>query len=71
MDNLVDESYLRDLPLWSDDEARAVLSEVCEKHGVPIDVPLSSLTTIKMASPDCTPTREQFPVAAPLTTCVF
>jgi hypothetical protein len=38
MDNLIDDSYLNDMPLWSDDEAKAVLSEVCKKHGVPVDV---------------------------------
>lgn len=38
MDDLFDESYLSDLPLWSDDTAKSVLAEVCAKHGVPIDV---------------------------------
>lgn len=38
MDNLVDDAYLSDLPLWSDLDAQKVMSEVCEKHGVPIDV---------------------------------
>jgi hypothetical protein len=31
-------SDLNDLPLWSDEEARAVLVKVCKRHGVPVDV---------------------------------
>lgn len=38
MDNLIDDTYLNDLPIWSDNEAKEVLSKVCEKYGVPIDV---------------------------------
>lgn len=38
MDSLIDDTYLSDLPLWSDDVAKQVLSDVCEKHGVPFDV---------------------------------
>jgi len=38
MDDLLDDSYLNDLPLWYDDEAKKVLSEVCERHKIPIDV---------------------------------
>ena len=30
--------FLGDLPLWSDPGARAVLEQLCEKHGVPMDV---------------------------------
>ncbi|MDP1645605.1 MAG: hypothetical protein Q8L71_08915 [Thiobacillus sp.] len=30
--------FLGDLPLWSDPNARAVLEELCVKHGVPMDV---------------------------------
>jgi hypothetical protein len=33
-----DESLLTDLPLWADDDARARLSQVCEKYNVPVDV---------------------------------
>ncbi|MGE0876481.1 MAG: DNA modification system-associated small protein [Burkholderiales bacterium] len=32
------DDLLGDLPLWSDDEARAVLVRVCKKHSVPVDV---------------------------------
>lgn len=32
------EYYLGDLPLWSDDEARAILNELCEHNAVPLDV---------------------------------
>lgn len=39
MDELIiDETYLSDLPLWSDAETREVLEQVCEKHNVPLDV---------------------------------
>lgn len=34
----MDEALLGDLPLWSDDDARAVLVRVCRRHGVPVDV---------------------------------
>lgn len=30
--------YLGDLPLWSDEEARAVLKSLCNEHGIPLDV---------------------------------
>lgn len=32
------ETYIGDLPLWSDDEAKAVLEKLCDEHGVPLDV---------------------------------
>jgi hypothetical protein len=38
MDDLVDDNYLSDLPLWSDETAMKTLSEVCEKYEVPVDV---------------------------------
>ncbi|MGY6130037.1 DNA modification system-associated small protein (plasmid) [Paraburkholderia strydomiana] len=38
MENYGDDGYLADLPLWSDDNARALLEEVCTRHGVPVDV---------------------------------
>ena len=37
-DVLIDDSYLSDLPLWADEDARAVLERVCEEHKVPLDV---------------------------------
>ena len=30
--------FLGDLPLWSDPGVRAVLEQLCVKHGVPMDV---------------------------------
>jgi len=30
--------YLGDLPLWSDEDAKKILMELCEKHQVPLDV---------------------------------
>lgn len=35
---LSDDGYLSDLPLWADEDARAVLESVCEKLKVPVDV---------------------------------
>ena len=32
------EQSLADLPLWSDESAMKILEEVCEKHGIPVDV---------------------------------
>lgn len=32
------EHYLKDLPLWSDPEARRILEELCGKHGVSVGV---------------------------------
>lgn len=32
------ENYLGDLPLWNDDEAKAILTELCELNSVPLDV---------------------------------
>lgn len=40
------EHYLSDLPLWSDPEARRVLAELCDKHGVPVEV-LEDLVSIQ------------------------
>ena len=37
-ENLLDESYLNDLPLWADEAALTRLTEVCAKHNVPIEV---------------------------------
>ncbi|MBN3836471.1 DNA modification system-associated small protein [Burkholderia sp. Ac-20344] len=37
-DEISDEVGVSDLPLWSNDDAFTVLSQVCEKHGVPVDV---------------------------------
>lgn len=37
-DNYLDETYLNDLPLWADDDARIVLEKVCAKHNVPVEV---------------------------------
>ncbi|AMD91370.1 DNA modification system-associated small protein [Desulfovibrio fairfieldensis] len=32
------EIYLRDLPLWTNDSARAILEKICAEMNVPIDV---------------------------------
>ena len=37
-DSYNDETYLNDLPLWSDEQARSTLELVCKKHQVPMDV---------------------------------
>lgn len=38
MDELLDDNYLSDLPLWSDESAIDTLNRVCEKYDVPVDV---------------------------------
>lgn len=38
MDNCFDENYLSDLPLWTDDEARHILEDICTKLDIPVDV---------------------------------
>lgn len=35
---MTEDGNLRDLPLWSDPEARDVLESVCKKYGIPFDV---------------------------------
>lgn len=40
------ERYLKDLPLWSDPEARKILEELCSKHGVSVGV-LEDLVAIQ------------------------
>ena len=45
-DVLIDDSYLSDLPLWADEDARAVLDRVCEEHKVPLDV-ITELVTLQ------------------------
>ncbi|WP_157647054.1 DNA modification system-associated small protein [Burkholderia ubonensis] len=37
-DEINDETGVSDLPLWSNSDAYAILSQVCEKHSIPIDV---------------------------------
>ncbi len=37
-ENILDNNYLNDLPLWADAEARACLEEVCVKHNIPTEV---------------------------------
>lgn len=37
-DDFFEESYLSDLPLWSDPAALAAMEKVCERYGVPVDV---------------------------------
>lgn len=34
----MEEVYLGDLPLWSDNVARDVMEKLCQKHNVPVDV---------------------------------
>lgn len=37
-DGFFDDGYLSDLPLWSDAKAQEAMEDVCQKHGVPVDV---------------------------------
>lgn len=38
MDFNFDESYLSDLPLWSEDDAQKILEDISTKHGISVDV---------------------------------
>jgi hypothetical protein len=42
----MDNNYLNDLPLWTDEDARKVLEHVCAKHNVPVEV-LTQLVTVQ------------------------
>ena len=47
MDNdFLDHSFLNDLPLWADEDARQVLEAVCLKNNVPVDV-ITELVTVQ------------------------
>jgi hypothetical protein len=37
-EDLLNDGYLSDLPLWADDDARAILEKVCDELKVPVDV---------------------------------
>lgn len=37
-ENILDENYLNDLPLWAEPDAQKVLAEVCAKHNIPVEV---------------------------------
>lgn len=37
-ENVLDDNYLNDLPLWADDEARTRLEVVCAKYNIPFEV---------------------------------
>lgn len=37
-EDILDNGYLNDLPLWADAEARERLEEVCAKHNIPVGV---------------------------------
>ena len=45
-DDLIDDGYLSDLPLWADDKARVILERVCKEHNVPLDV-ITELVTLQ------------------------
>jgi hypothetical protein len=40
------ENSLSDLPLWADENARAILERICEGHNVPVDV-LTELVSLQ------------------------
>ena len=46
MDDILDDSFLNDLPLWADAEAQARLEEVCAKHDIAVDV-IAQLVTVQ------------------------
>lgn len=37
-ENILEENYLNDLPLWADEDALKCLTEICAKHNVPAEV---------------------------------
>jgi len=37
-EDILDDNYLNDLPLWAEADARARLEEVCAKHNIPVGV---------------------------------
>lgn len=37
-EDYVDPSYLNDLPLWADENAREILNALCLKNNVPVEV---------------------------------
>jgi len=44
----IDEQLVGDLPLWTDDEARAVMEKIAAGHGVPVDV-ITELVSLQRA----------------------
>jgi len=45
-ENLNEDCYLNDLPLWSDEKAQAVLRTVCDKYRIPVEV-ISELVALQ------------------------
>ena len=45
-ENNLHDGYLKDLPLWADEKAKAVLERVCAQHNVPVDV-ITELVTVQ------------------------
>lgn len=45
-DQIPDDNYLNDLPLWANADAREVLERVCEQYKIPIDV-IAELVTVQ------------------------
>lgn len=37
-ENILEDNYLNDLPLWADDDALSCLTKICAKHNVPAEV---------------------------------
>ena len=37
-ENILDENYLNDLPLWAEPDAQELLAAVCAKHKIPVEV---------------------------------
>lgn len=46
MEDLLDSSYLSDLPLWADEDAKEVLIALCEKNSVAVEV-ITELVTVQ------------------------
>lgn len=37
-DSFLDDGYLNDLPLWTDEEAQTIFKSLCANNNVPVDV---------------------------------
>jgi len=46
MDDVNDNAYLSDLPLWGDEEAQKILDSICKKYNVPAEV-IAELVTLQ------------------------
>ena len=48
-ENILDENYLNDLPLWAEPDVQELLAAVCAKHKIPVEV----ITELVMVQREC------------------